>query len=138
MHREKGQFVPVFGIAMLAANAKNRRVSSPVYWEKFINTSLCVHFFRFWGSPFLPSRRSVGTLSLHFTRSHKSYDHTSSFLEPISVRSRSANKAGSKGFLNVSLILERSKLAGSDTPSGNRTMRMTSLNPLFLFRFWQI
>jgi len=37
---------------------------------------------------------------------------TSSFLAPIRVRRRSARSRASNGFLNVSLMLERSKLIG--------------------------
>ncbi|GIW98979.1 MAG: hypothetical protein KatS3mg111_2312 [Pirellulaceae bacterium] len=36
--------------------------------------------------------------------------YTNSFLLPIKVRNRSASKRASNGFLNVSLIAERSKL----------------------------
>ena len=78
-------------------------------------------------NPFLPHRRSFGTLFLFAA-------YTSSFLEPISVRSRSANRAASKGFLNVSLILVRSILA-DEPSSGKRAMRITSLNSPFLLRF---
>jgi len=60
--------------------------------------------------------------------------HTSSFLAPIKVRSRSAKRLASNGFLNVSLILDRSKLIGLPS-SGNRAIRMVSAKSMFLRRF---
>lgn len=59
---------------------------------------------------------------------------TSSFFAPIRVRSRSANSAASNGFLNVSLMLERSKLVELPS-SGNSAMRITSANSLLRRRF---
>jgi len=103
-----------------------------------------VSFLRFTGQiqnkyfsmPLLPEHREI-----HFTDANEamgkacfSNDHTSSFLEPISVRNRSANRTESNGFLNVSLRHERSILA-ADPSSGKRPMRMTSLNSPFLLRF---
>lgn len=50
---------------------------------------------------------------------------TNSFLAPIKVRSRSARRFASNGFLNVSLMLERSKLIGLPS-SGNKAIRIVS------------
>ncbi len=62
---------------------------------------------------------------------------TSSFFAPINVRIRSASNAASNGFLNVSLMLERSKL--SELPSsGSKAIRITSENSLLRRKFWQI
>lgn len=59
---------------------------------------------------------------------------TSSFLAPIKVRSRSANSAASNGFLNVSLMLDRSKLVELPS-SGSRAIRITSAKALLRRRF---
>jgi hypothetical protein len=59
---------------------------------------------------------------------------TSSFLAPIKVRRRSANRAASNGFLNVSLMLDRSKLVELPS-SGSRAIRITSANSLLRRRF---
>ena len=63
--------------------------------------------------------------------------YTSSFLAPIRVRKRSANRLASNGFLNVSLMLERSKLIGLPS-SGSKAIRIVSEKSGFLRRFWQI
>lgn len=59
---------------------------------------------------------------------------TSSFFAPIKVRSRSASKLASNGFLKVSLMLDRSKLIGLPS-SGSRAIRMVSEKSAFLRRF---
>ena len=59
---------------------------------------------------------------------------TNSFLTPMSVRSLSANKRASKGFLNVSLMLDRSKLIVLPS-SGSRAMRMISVKSALFRRF---
>lgn len=60
--------------------------------------------------------------------------YTSSFFAPISVRSRSASKRASNGFLNVSLMLERSKLITLPS-SGRRAIRIVSAKSGFFRRF---
>jgi len=59
---------------------------------------------------------------------------TSSFLAPIKVRSRSAKRAASNGFLKVSLMLERSKLVEPPS-SGSKAIRITSAKALLRRRF---
>jgi len=59
---------------------------------------------------------------------------TSSFLAPMRVRSRSAKRAASNGFLNVSLMLERSKLVELPS-SGSKAIRITSAKALLRRRF---
>ena len=57
--------------------------------------------------------------------------YTSSLRAPISVRSRSASSSASNGFLNVSLIAERSKLIELPS-SGSRAIRIVSANSALL------
>lgn len=59
---------------------------------------------------------------------------TSSFFAPINVLSRSANKLASNGFLNVSLIAERSKLIGFPS-SGSNAISIVSVKSVFFRRF---
>lgn len=59
---------------------------------------------------------------------------TSSFFAPINVRSRSAKRAASNGFLNVSLMLDRSKLVELPS-SGSKAIRITSANAALRRRF---
>src|SRR5262245_43968619 len=60
--------------------------------------------------------------------------YTNSLREPISVRNRSASNAASNGFLNVSLMLERSKLV--DCPSsGKSAIRIVSAYSVLRRRF---
>src|SRR5438105_4657472 len=58
-------------------------------------------------------------------RRSKSLAYTSSLRAPIKVRRRSASRATSNGFLNVSLIVERSKLVELPS-SGNKAIRIVS------------
>lgn len=67
-------------------------------------------------------------------RNQRSRLYTNSFFAPIRVRNRSANKAASNGFLNVSLMLERSKLA-DEPSSGSRAIKIVSLNSGLRRRF---
>ncbi len=55
--------------------------------------------------------------------SHGELAYTNSFFAPISVLSRSARSCASNGFLNVSLIVERSKLIELPS-SGSRAIRI--------------
>ena len=107
---------------------KNRRCESPVYWEKPKIYFITPLLLRIGEIRFLHAAEASAYLFSFL------YGYTSSFLEPISVRNRSANRAASKGFLNVSLILERSILA-AEPSSGKRAIRITSLNSPFLRRF---
>ena len=59
---------------------------------------------------------------------------TSSFFVPIRVRNRSASRLASNGFLNVSLMAERSKLIGFPS-SGNKAIKIVSVKSVFLRRF---
>src|SRR3954471_9733026 len=67
----------------------------------------------------------------------KQLDQTSSLRAPISVRNRSASKAASNGFLNVSLMLERSKLVELPS-SGSKAIKIVSAYSGLRRRFWQI
>lgn len=64
----------------------------------------------------------------------RSRRYTSSFLAPIRVRSRSANRLASNGFLNVSLMLERSKLMVPPS-SGSNAIKIVSPKSVFFRRF---
>ena len=61
----------------------------------------------------------------------------SSFLAPMSVRSRSVNRLASNGFLNVSLMLDRSNVIGLPS-SGSKAIRIVSEKSAFFRRFWQM
>ena len=82
---------------------------------------------------------AVPTLSLGDGRiGNPSYrPYTSSLRAPIRVRSRSAKRAASNGFLNVSLMDERSKLVEPPS-SGSRAIKITSAYSSFRRKFWQI
>src|SRR4051812_17140401 len=55
----------------------------------------------------------------------------------MSVRRRSAKSLASNGFLNVSLMAERSNESGLPS-SGNNAIRIVSPKSTFFRRFWQI
>ena len=62
------------------------------------------------GRPRRVGRGSASEALICRARLGRAPGYTSSLRAPINVRSRSASRAVSNGFLNVSLMLERSKL----------------------------